>query len=155
MPLQLKVSGVDLYSAGEIMDDPSLKAIKVHNEFDGVYKKVLIRDNQIAGLVLYGDTKDSTRLYRMLRKKEDISGMTSVSILSSGCEGAAVNDVAAMADDDLVCGCNGVSKGTIVNAIQANGLTTVDEVGAAVQMLDALVAAVNQRSVRYFSLHTW
>src|SRR3954451_20822563 len=34
-----------------------------------------------------------------------------------------------MADDDLVCGCNGVSKGTIVNAIQGNGLTTVDEVG--------------------------
>ena len=34
-----------------------------------------------------------------------------------------------MADDDLVCGCNGVSKGTIVNAIKANGLTTVDEVG--------------------------
>jgi nitrite reductase (NADH) large subunit len=126
---QLKVSGVDLYSAGEIMDDPSLKAIKVHNEFDGVYKKVLIRDNQIAGLVLYGDTKDSTRLYRMLRKKEDISEMTSVTILSSGCESAAANDVGSMADDDLVCGCNGVSKGTIVNAIQANGLTTVDEVG--------------------------
>ena len=67
---QLKVSGVDLYSAGEIFDDPSLKAIKVHNEFDGVYKKVLIRDNQIVGLVLYGDTKDSTRLFRMLRKKK-------------------------------------------------------------------------------------
>ena len=116
-------------SAGEIMDDPSLKAIKVHNEFDGVYKKVLIRDNQIAGLVLYGDTKDSTRLYRMLRKKEDISEMTSVTILSSDGESAAANDVGSMADDDLVCGCNGVSKGTIVNAIQANGLTTVDEVG--------------------------
>ncbi|WP_338451189.1 nitrite reductase large subunit NirB [Niallia oryzisoli] len=126
---QLKVSGVDLFSAGEIMDDDSTKAIKVHNEFDGVYKKVLIRDNHIAGVVLYGDTKDSTRLFRMLNKKEDISGLTSVSILSSGCDGHASNDVAAMADDDLVCGCNGVSKGTIVNAIKENGLTTVEEVG--------------------------
>ena len=44
--------------------------------------------------------------------------MTSVSILSSGCEAGAEGDVASMADDDLVCGCNGVSKGTIVNAIQ-------------------------------------
>ena len=88
------MSGVDLYSAGEIMDDPSLKAIKVHNEFDGVYKKVLICDNQIAGLVLYGDTKDSTRLYRMLRgKRKYISEMTSVTILSSGGESAAANDV--------------------------------------------------------------
>jgi len=127
---QLKVSGVDLFSAGEIMDDNTTKAIKVHNEFDGVYKKVLIRDNHVVGVVLYGDTKDSTRLFRMLNKKEDISGLTSVSILSSGCEGHASNDVATMTDDDLVCGCNGVSKGTIVNAIQANGLTTVEEVGS-------------------------
>ena len=126
----LKVSGVDLYSAGAIMDDPSMKAIKVHNEFDGVYKKVLIRDNKIAGVVLFGDTADSTRLFGMMRKNEDVSGMTSVSILSSGCEAGAEGDVASMADDDLVCGCNGVSKGTIVNAIKENGLTTVDEVGS-------------------------
>ena len=126
----LKVSGVDLYSAGTIMDDPSMKAIKVHNEFDGVYKKVLIRDNKIAGVVLFGDTADSTRLFGMMRKNEDVSGMTSVSILSSGCEAGAEGDVASMADDDLVCGCNGVSKGTIVNAIKENGLTTVDEVGS-------------------------
>ena len=125
----LKVSGVDLYSAGTIMDDPSMKAIKVHNEFDGVYKKVLIRDNKVAGVVLFGDTSDSTRLFGMMRKNEDVSGMTSVSILSSGCEAGAEGDVASMADDDLVCGCNGVSKGTIVNAIKENGLTTVDEVG--------------------------
>lgn len=130
---QLKVSGCDLFSAGEIGDDPGTKSIKVHNEFDGIYKKIVIRDNRIAGIVLYGDTKDSNRLFRMLTKKEDISGMTSVSILetSGGCcgGGADSSDVASMTDDELVCGCNGVSKGTIVDAIKTNGLTTVDEVG--------------------------
>ncbi len=126
---QLKVSGVDMYSAGDIMDDPAMKAIKIHNEFDGVYKKVLIRDNHVAGVVLFGDTSDSSRLFGMMRKKEDVSGMTSVSILSSGCEAGVASDVASMDDEDLVCGCNGVSKGTIVNAIKENGLTTVDEVG--------------------------
>ncbi|MGA9224847.1 MAG: nitrite reductase large subunit NirB, partial [Mesobacillus sp.] len=129
---QLKVSGCDLFSAGEIGDDPGTKSIKVHNEFDGVYKKIVIRDNRIAGIVLYGDTKDSNRLFRMLTKKEDVSGMTSVSILEArGCCGDGdASDVAAMADDELVCGCNGVSKGTIVEAIRTNELTTVDEVGA-------------------------
>ncbi|WP_423408617.1 nitrite reductase large subunit NirB [Heyndrickxia sp. MSNUG] len=128
---QLKVSGCDLFSAGEIGDDPGTKSIKVHNEFDGVYKKIVIRDNRIAGIVLYGDTKDSNRLFRMLTKKEDVSGMTSVSILEAGgCGGGDTSDVAAMADDELVCGCNGVSKGTIVEAIRTNELTTVDEVGA-------------------------
>jgi nitrite reductase (NADH) large subunit len=128
---QLKVSGVDLFSAGEIYDDPSTKAIKVHNEFDGVYKKILVRNQQIVGIVLYGDTKDSTKLYKMLTQKEEISGMTSVSLLSSGCcvGGTETNDVAQMADEDLVCGCNGVTKGTIVEAIRTKDLKTVDEVG--------------------------
>jgi nitrite reductase (NADH) large subunit len=129
---QLKVSGVDLFSAGEINDDATTKAIKVHNEFDGVYKKILIRNQQIVGIVLYGDTKDSTKLYKMLTQKEDISGMTSISLLSQGsgcCGGAETSDVKAMADEELVCGCNGVTKGTIVEAIRANDLKTVDEVG--------------------------
>ncbi|WP_121609875.1 nitrite reductase large subunit NirB [Mesobacillus foraminis] len=128
----LKVSGVDLFSAGEIEDDPKTKAIKVHNEFDGVYKKILIRDNTIAGIVLYGETKDSSRLFRMMVKKEDVSGMTSVSILESGCCGGGgdSSDVATMANEEIVCGCNGVSKGTIVDAIKTKELTTVDEVGS-------------------------
>ncbi len=125
---QLKVAGIDLYSAGEIFEDETTQAIKVHNEFDGVYKKILIRDNRVVGAVLYGDTEDSTKLFRMLTKKEDVSGMTSVSLLQSQ-EGSGGDDVASMPDDELVCGCNGVTKGTIVEAIRTEGLTTVDQVG--------------------------
>ena len=128
----LKVSGVDLFSAGEIEDDKHTKSIKVQNEFDGVYKKIVIRDNRISGIVLYGDTKDSSRLFKMLVNKEDVSGMTSVSILESGCCGGAAgsNDIASMADDEIVCGCNGVSKGTIVQAIHEQGCTSVDGIKA-------------------------
>ncbi|MGZ4159626.1 MAG: nitrite reductase large subunit NirB [Neobacillus sp.] len=125
---QLKVAGVDLFSAGEIFEDETTKAIKVHNEFDGVYKKILIRKNLIVGVVLYGDTKDSTKLFRMLTKKEDVSGMTSISILQSECGSGGSDDVASMANDELICGCNGVTKGAIVDAIQAQGLTTLDQV---------------------------
>jgi nitrite reductase (NADH) large subunit len=126
----LKVSGVDLYSAGEIQDDETTKAIKVHNEFDGVYKKILIRDNNIVGIVLYGDTNDSNKLFRILSKKEDISGMTSVSLLQSENSGEEGENIAAMPDDELVCGCNGVTKGTIVEAIHTQGLTSVDQVSS-------------------------
>lgn len=125
---QLKVAGVDLFSAGEIFEDETTKAIKVHNEFDGVYKKILIRNNLIVGVVLYGDTKDSTKLYRMLTKKEDVSGMTSISILQTECGAGGSDDVASMPNDELICGCNGVTKGAIVDAIQAQGLTTLDQV---------------------------
>ncbi|MED3622670.1 nitrite reductase large subunit NirB [Neobacillus thermocopriae] len=127
---QLKVAGVDLFSAGEIHEDTTTKSIMVHNEYEGIYKKVLIRNNRIVGIVLYGDTKDSTRLFRMLTKQEDISGMTSVSILQSECSGAINDgdDVASMPDDELICGCNGVTKGVIVESIKTKGLTTLDQV---------------------------
>jgi nitrite reductase (NADH) large subunit len=125
---QLKVAGVDLFSAGEIFEDNTTKTIKVHNEFDGVYKKILIRDNRVVGAVLYGDTNDSTKLFRMLTKKEDVSGMTSISILQSQDGASDSNDVASMPDDELICGCNGVTKGSIVEAIQSQGLTTLDQV---------------------------
>ncbi|WML57980.1 nitrite reductase large subunit NirB [Neobacillus sp. PS2-9] len=126
---QLKVAGVDLFSAGEIFEDGSTKSIMVYNEYDGVYKKILTRNNVIVGVVLYGDTKDSTKLYRMLTKKEDISGMTSISVLQSECTGeGGSDDVASMPNDELVCGCNGVTKGAIVEAIKTQGLTTLDQV---------------------------
>lgn len=124
---QLKVAGIDLFSAGEIMEDDTTKAIKVHNEFDGIYKKIVIRNNNIVGIVLYGDTKDSTKLFRMLTKKEDVSGMTSISILQSE-GGGTGDDVASMPNDELICGCNGVTKGVIVDAIKTQGLKTLDQV---------------------------
>jgi len=123
---QLKVAGVDLYSAGEIFEDGTTKSIMVYNEFEGIYKRVLIRDNRVVGIVLYGDTKDSTRLFRVLSKKEDITG---ISIFESQCsaEGGS-GDIASMPNDELVCGCNGVTKGAIVEAIKTQGLTTLDQV---------------------------
>ncbi|MEH7176761.1 nitrite reductase large subunit NirB [Neobacillus vireti] len=123
---QLKVAGVDLYSAGEIFEDGTTKSIMVYNEYEGIYKRVLVRNNIIVGIVLYGDTKDSTRLFRLLSKKEDITG---ISIFESQCsaEGSS-GDIASMPNDELVCGCNGVTKGAIVEAIKAQGLTTLDQV---------------------------
>ena len=40
----------------------------------------------------------------------------------------AGTSIADMSDDETICGCNGVDKGTIVNAITSKGLTSVDEV---------------------------
>lgn len=127
---QLKVAGIDLYSAGEIFDDAITKSVKVHNEFEGIYKKILIRNNQIVGVVLYGDTKDSTRLFRMLTDKEDISGKTSHSILESGFGTKESVGVESMPDSELICGCNGVTKGTIVDSIRTQNLSTVEEVSS-------------------------
>ncbi|PEI52028.1 nitrite reductase large subunit NirB [Bacillus pseudomycoides] len=124
---QLKVAGCDLFSAGQIYEDDVTKAISIFNECTRSYKKVLIRDNKVVGVVLYGDTAEGTRLFSMLKKEEDIQEYTPVSLLHKAGEESGL-DVASMSANDTVCGCNGVTKGTIVHAILEQDLTTFEEV---------------------------
>ncbi|WP_413378841.1 nitrite reductase large subunit NirB [Alkalihalobacillus sp. 1P02AB] len=126
---QLKVAGVDVFSAGNFIDTDKTKSIRVHDEFDRIYKKVVIQDNRILGCVLFGDTSDSPRILSMLRSKEDISKLNKVAILPSEQTSAQKESaVASMLDSETICGCNGVSKGDIVSAINELGLKTVREV---------------------------
>ena len=121
---QLKVSGVDVFSAGKINEDESTKVYKTYDDWNGVYKKVLIENGKIAGAVLFGDTKDGNKLFNFIKNGSRIEEYleSSQSVISE------VNTVADMSDDELICGCNGVTKRSIVEAIKANGLTTVDQV---------------------------
>ncbi|WP_018758564.1 nitrite reductase large subunit NirB [Paenibacillus terrigena] len=126
---QLKVAGCDLFSGGEIHESDDTKAIVVQDQLKGVYKKVLVRDNKVVGVVLYGDASDGTRLFSMLKKESDIQEFTNASVLHKAGEESGI-DVASMSANETVCGCNGVTKGTIVGAILEHGLTTFNEVKA-------------------------
>ncbi|MGL4521073.1 MAG: nitrite reductase large subunit NirB, partial [Bacilli bacterium] len=122
----LKVTGIDLYSAGVINEDASMKTIRIENEFDGIYKKIIIKNEKVVGFVLYGDSSDATRFMRFLTKEESVAGLTSVDLLKPTEENESV--VASMSDDELICGCNGITKGAIVEAIVTQGLQSVDDV---------------------------
>ncbi|MBU9711883.1 nitrite reductase large subunit NirB [Evansella tamaricis] len=123
---KLKVSGVDVFSAGEFNDSPNSKAIRIQDDFEGIYKKVTIRDNRIVGAVLFGETSEGTKLLNMINNGTDIAEIGKVNILQSSPQEGSM--VAEMADSEIICGCNGVSKGTIVHAIQENNLCSVAEV---------------------------
>ncbi|OFV12962.1 nitrite reductase large subunit NirB [Staphylococcus sp. HMSC13A10] len=123
----LKVSGCDLYSAGQIVESPEIKGIEIFNSVDNNYKKVFLKDGEVVDAVLYGNTDDGSRFYNMMKKHESIEDYTLVSLLTKGGEEVS-NSIEDMADDETICGCNGVDKGTIVKAIKENGLTSVDEV---------------------------
>lgn len=125
----LKVSGCDLYSAGQIVENAEIKGIEIFNSVDNNYKKIFLKDGNVVGAVLYGDIDDGSRFYNMMKKGESIEDYTLVSLLTKGGEEASLS-IADMADDETICGCNGVDKGTIVNAITENGFTTVEEVTA-------------------------
>jgi nitrite reductase (NADH) large subunit len=121
---QLKVSGVDVFSAGQIVEDERTKTMKVFDDYHGTYKKVLIAEGKIVGAVLFGDTSEGNRLLNHIKKGADISAYTT----AEQKEQAGVSLVAAIVDEEIICGCNGVTKGAIVHAIQTQGLTTVEQV---------------------------
>ncbi len=129
---QLKVTGIDLYSAGDFTDGDNREEIVLRDPNQGVYRRLVIEDNRLVGTVLYGDTSSMGWYFQMIKDKTDISGIRDYMIFGPGyTEGAAQDPTAAVAslpDDAEICGCNGVSKGTIRRAIDENGLTTLDGV---------------------------
>ncbi len=128
---KLKVSGVDVFSAGRYNDDATVQTLIWQDDFAGVYKKLAVKDGKLVGAVLFGDTADSARLFQRIRSGESVAGRERELILPGGAETAGksgLERVAAMPPDEQVCGCNGVSKGDIVQAIRQWGLRSVEEV---------------------------
>ena len=132
---KLKVSGIDLFSAGDFSGGEACEDIVLRDASRGVYKRLVLKDDKLVGAVLYGDTADGSWYFDLLRKQEDVSQMREGLIFGQAFAmgGGAFADpnaaVAALSDDAEICGCNGVSKGRIVQAITA-GADTIDAVRA-------------------------
>ncbi|MDD4930114.1 MAG: nitrite reductase large subunit NirB [Gallionella sp.] len=131
---KLKVTGIDLFSAGNFNAEPGDEELLLQDSARGVYKKLVLRDNKLRGAVMYGDTVDGPWYFQMMRDGTDITQLREhilfgqMHLGDSGHGGAA--SVANMPDSTEICGCNGVCKGTIVNAIIEKKLFTIDEVRA-------------------------
>jgi nitrite reductase (NADH) large subunit len=131
---KLKVTGVDLFSAGDFSEGDEKDEIVLRDPSRGVYKRIVLRDNRIVGAVLYGDTADGSWYFDLLKKSTDIAPMHDTLVFGQAYQGGGTLDpraaVAALPDDAEICGCNGVCKGAITQAITAKGLTTLDDVRA-------------------------
>ena len=131
---KLKVTGIDVFSAGEFGGGPGCDAIVLRDQARGVYKKLVVQDNRVKGAVLYGDTIDGSWYFQLLRENTDIGGFRDSILFGQAHLGDAGhgggNNVLAMPDDAEICGCNGVCKGAIVKAITAQKLFTLEEVRA-------------------------
>jgi len=125
---QLKVAGCDLFSGGKIHEDDETDAIVVHDSVQGFYKKILVTNNKVVGIVLYGDASDGNRLFSMLKKGTDISDFTTAAVLQKAGEEDESALLAEMSAEETVCGCNGVTKGKIVQSILEENLTSFEEV---------------------------
>jgi nitrite reductase (NADH) large subunit len=129
---KLKVTGIDLFSAGDFVGNETTEDITLSDPIGGVYKKLVIKNNQLVGACLYGDTVDGAWYFKLLREGTDISSLRDSLMFGESNLGdtghQGQSKAAAMKDSDEVCGCNGVCKGTIVKAIKTQGLFTLDDV---------------------------
>jgi nitrite reductase (NADH) large subunit len=129
---KLKVTGIDLFSAGDFSGGEGTEEILMHDAVGGVYKRILVKDDRIIGSVLYGDTVDGSWYFQMLREKQNISEIRDHLMFGQSHLGNAghqgQSNAASMPDEMEVCGCNGVCKGTIVKSIKEKGLFTLDDV---------------------------
>jgi len=130
---KLKVTGCDLFSAGDFAEGKDREDIIFRDPARGVYKRLVIENDTLIGAVLYGDTDDGNWFFGLIKDTTDISEMRDTLIFGPAYQGGSSLDplaaVAALPDDAEICGCNGISKGQIVAAIQA-GAHTLDTVKA-------------------------
>jgi nitrite reductase (NADH) large subunit len=132
---KLKVTGIDLFSAGQFMGGEGCDDIVLSDPTapaGGVYKRLVIQNDRLVGACLFGDTVDGSWYFKLIREGRSVADIRDKLMFGENNIGdvghQGHNKAAAMADSDEVCGCNGVTKGSICKAIKDKGLFTLDEV---------------------------
>ena len=130
---KLKVTGCDLFSAGDFADAPGREDIVFRDPARGVYKRLVIEGARLIGAVMYGDTADGNWFFGLIKDGTSIEEMRDTLIFGPAYQGGAAADplsaVAALPPEAEICGCNGICKGTIIDAI-AGGATDLGAVRA-------------------------
>jgi len=130
---KLKVTGIDLFSAGEFSEKEGDEVLKMEDAASGIYKKLVIKNDKIIGAVMVGDTMDGTWYFQLLREGTNIKDFRKTIMFGQhdlGDAGHGDAAVMSLSDDAEICGCNGVKKGEIIDAIVKKGLFTLAEVQA-------------------------
>ncbi len=152
---KLKIAGVDVFSAGDFMGSPGADVVELMDRVGGVYKKMVLEDDRIKGVVMFGDTADGPTFFQWMQDGKDVAEQRSTLLFSASGLGdsghSGIDQISAMADETIVCGCNGVTKKEIVDVIVKEGVTSRKEItnrtraagscGGCAGLVDQLLAA--------------
>jgi nitrite reductase (NADH) large subunit len=72
---KLKVTGVDLYSAGDIVGGEGSEDLVLRDRRGGVYKRLVVGGRRLLGVVLYGDVGDGPWYFDLIQNRTDISAI--------------------------------------------------------------------------------
>jgi nitrite reductase (NADH) large subunit len=148
---KLKIMGVDVFSAGTWTDAPDAEPVRFEDPALGIYKKLILRGGRLAGVILVGDTSDSHRYMEWLRAETDLATARRHLLFPPPAADAGL-DIAQMAETATICGCVGVTKAEIIDAIHGKGVSTLAQVrettrastgcGSCTSMCQAILKAV-------------
>ena len=71
-PTQLKVSGVEVFSAGDFSEQKNSDEIILKDEDNDVYRRLIIQNNKLIGAVLFGNKHDSNWYADLIKQKTSI-----------------------------------------------------------------------------------
>jgi nitrite reductase (NADH) large subunit len=148
---KLKIMGVEVFSAGEVIERDGVDVVRYEDRSLGIYKKLLVKDNRLTGCILVGDASDSHRYMEWLRGQTDLEVRRRNLLFPEPIADKGI-DVAEIPDSETVCGCMGVTKGSIIGAIHNHGLNTLSQLksvtrastgcGSCTEMCQRLLKAV-------------
>ena len=123
---KLKVTGVDLFRAGDFAEGAGARGHRVPRSRRAASTSGWSsKDDRLIGAVMYGDTADGAWFFDLIKDGTDISPMRDTLIFGPAFQGGAPLDpmaaVAALPPEAEICGCNGVCKGKIVDGHRRRG----------------------------------
>ncbi|PTL37586.1 nitrite reductase large subunit [Alkalicoccus saliphilus] len=123
---QLKISGLDVFSAGSLEENNTTRTMQMYDEVHKIYKKIIIQDEAVQGAVLYGDVRQQRKLLDLISSKKILSDEALQNLMvSSGAEEKIVESLPLHAH---VCQCNSVSKEEIIRSVQEKGCSSTEEI---------------------------
>ncbi|MFJ4291023.1 NAD(P)/FAD-dependent oxidoreductase [Cupriavidus sp. NPDC089707] len=72
---KLKVTGVDLYSAGDFIGAEGSEDLVLRDARRGVYKRLVLLDGCLVGAVLYGDVQDGPWYFDMIQRRTPVGAL--------------------------------------------------------------------------------
>jgi assimilatory nitrate reductase electron transfer subunit len=105
--VRLKAAGIELAALGRARD-PGAEVVRFTDLSRGVYQKLVVRNGQLAGAILLGDTRTAGTLTQLFDRGTPLPADRSSLLASHRDSGTA-----APPGHGTVCACNGVTRAAI------------------------------------------
>jgi nitrite reductase (NADH) large subunit len=80
---RLKVSGIEMFSAGEFLGDKTTEDVLLRDAAQGIYKRLVLRDDKLVGVLCFGDARDAAWYYQLLCEGTELGALRETMIFGA------------------------------------------------------------------------